>query len=133
MARLEHALYSRLTNVASATYALVGTRVYPVQADQAATLPFVVFSRESEERGNAFGSTFVPALSEAEITFEIHAKSPEKADLIADAIYTDMMAQEAAFSGVTVKGILFGRTRHGVAWLPDAYMVEADYRVFWAA
>ena len=133
MVRIEHSIYSRLTDPASSTYAQVGTRVYPVMADQAATLPFVVFTREAEERANAFGSGHVPAVSETDVTFEIHAKSPEKCDLVADAIYTDLMGKESQMTGVTVKGILFGRTRHGVAWLPDAYMVEADYTFGWQA
>jgi len=80
---IEAAAYAKLQTVTAVTD-LVSTRIYPNHAPQAATMPYIVYNRISQQRIRHMTAT--AALRETRIQYDCIADDPMEARNVADAL-----------------------------------------------
>lgn len=115
---IEEALYSRLSTDAP-LIAEVADRIYPVEAKQGTTNPFLVFTRLYTQ-GNAT-MNLASGLYASRFTFEAWAKDATKARDVATKIRSCLDGFSGTIMTVRIWGIIF----------VDRYQTyEADSRLF---
>lgn len=97
---IEAAVYSRLSAVAGVT-ALVGTRIYPVQAPQTATKPYIVFRvvNESHEHHMAGAA----GLAAPRVQLDIYATTSLAAAQAGEAVRLALQGWRGVAGGVQVR------------------------------
>lgn len=98
----EAALYGRLTNVSAVT-ALVGGRIYPIEAPQNPTLPMIVYHRIDTnylENLNAATNNEM-----ARMQLDCYETTKSAAVTLAAAVKTGLRRASGTFGGVTVEDI----------------------------
>lgn len=127
---IEQAIYEALTENAGVT-ALVGTRVYPVIAPQAATLPLIVYTlisgQQEESHSGASG------LARPRYQFDCYAETITAAFALGEAVRLAIHGFAGTLGGaggVTCGGILFAGKR--VLYEPETkiHRVSIDYFIW---
>lgn len=118
MSTIDSALYDRLGDVAGELFPIVGTRIYPVDAPQDVTIPYVVWTRISENRYSAMGLD--TKIVEMRIQLDAFDLTFVKARLLNDAMRKRLQRWRAASPMVIQDAFIIdtAETREGVSAVP---------------
>lgn len=99
---IAEAIYARLDGAAGLT-ALVSHRIYPVQAPQAATLPYVIYREVSAERISAMGAD--TGMVRPRYQVSVFASSWSSAHAVATQVRLALQRFRGTSAGVTIEEI----------------------------
>jgi len=134
---LEPAIYSYLAGVAGVT-ALTGTRIYPVQAPQSATLPYVVFHRISERRFPHL--TASSGMVRTRVQVDVLAETMLSATAVGEQLRlaldgwrnTTMGDDSLNVLSVNLEDVNTARLEPTEGSNPGTYLASIDYSFLWA-
>ena len=127
MANAETAIYSILSNDSTLT-AIIGTKLFPVVAEQGAANPLVVFSIISERPTNAMGVDINPV--ESTIQISCYSDTGAQALSIKDAVKNALQRYQGTSGGVVVQDIFYENQRADYDGELKEHRRDLDFRVY---
>jgi hypothetical protein len=133
---IESAIYYILSNDSTVS-GIVGTSVYPNNAPQTETTPYIVYDQIGGERGYTLGTPSPDGLVECLLQVSCYAGTPASARLLSNAVRSALSGYSGTASGVSIKLIMLdaeGDTPYFDNELEsqDIYAKRLDFRMYYA-